>query len=100
MMRFGSVADYEIYLARLAAFPEYVEQHVALMRSGLESGMTMPRVVLEGYEVTIESHVVEDPKRSVFYPAPLGVLERLIRDFIRERRAAPVTPDQGKIPGR
>ncbi len=67
MMRFEGVADYENYLARLAAFPEYVAQHVALMRSGLERGMTLPKIVLEGYEVTIESHVVEDPKESVFY---------------------------------
>ncbi len=66
-MRFENVADYENYLARLAAFPEYVAQHVALMRSGLERGMTLPRIVLEGYEVTIESHVARDPKESVFY---------------------------------
>ncbi len=66
-MRFDNSADYENYLARLAAFPEVVAQHVMLMRSGLRRGMTLPKIVLEGYEVTIESHVVSDPKKSVFY---------------------------------
>ncbi len=65
--RFESVADYESYIARLAAFPEYVAQHVALMRLGLTRGFTMPRIVLEGYEVTIESHVVGEAEESVFY---------------------------------
>ncbi len=66
-MPFASVTDYENYLARLAAFPEYVAQHIALMRLGLGRGMTLPKIVLEGYEVTIESHVVDDPRKSVFY---------------------------------
>ncbi len=66
-MRLNSGADYDAYLARLRSFPEYVAQHVELMRSGLRRGMTLPRVVLEGYEVTIESHIVDDPHRSVFY---------------------------------
>ncbi len=66
-MPFNDVRDYENYLARLAAYPEYVAQHVALMRRGLSRGMTLPRVVLEGYEVTIESHIVDKPEDSVFY---------------------------------
>ena len=65
--RLKSVTDYESYLARLAAFPEYVAQHVELMRMGLKRGMTLPAIVLDGYEVTIESHIVEEPKDSVFY---------------------------------
>ncbi len=59
--------DYENYIARLEAFPTYVEQHIEHLRAGLERGMTLSRVVLEGYEVTIESHVVDDPSTSLFY---------------------------------
>ena len=59
--------DYSNYIARLEAFPEYVDQHIELMRSGLERGMTLPRIVLEGYEVTIASHVVDEASQSVFY---------------------------------
>jgi uncharacterized protein (DUF885 family) len=63
----ATVQDYENYIKRLQAFPQYMQQHIALMREGLEIGMTLPKVVLEGYEVTIASHVVDDPARSVFY---------------------------------
>lgn len=80
-----TVADYENYIARLEAFPEYVSQHVALMRAGLARGMTLARVVLEGYEVTIESHVVDDLGESIFHrpfvefpdSVPEGERERL-----------------------
>lgn len=64
----ATTRDYENYLARLRAWPKYVRQQIANMREGLERGFTLPRVVLEGYEVTIASHVVSDPEKSVFYP--------------------------------
>ena len=58
---------YEHYIARLRAFPNYARQHISLMREGVERGFTMPRVTLEGYEVTIATHVVDDASKSVFY---------------------------------
>ncbi len=78
-MPFATAADYEAYIGRLRAFPQYVAQHIALMRAGLERGFTLPRVVLDGYEVTIESHIVDDPGASVFHRPfddfPTGVPE-------------------------
>jgi uncharacterized protein (DUF885 family) len=63
----ASVQDYENYIARLRAYPVYVDQHIAIMQEGLAIGMTLPKVVLEGYEVTISAHIVKDPATSVFY---------------------------------
>ena len=60
-MTLSSPGDYRNYLARLRAFPAYVAQQVANMREGLRTGFTLPRVVLEGYDVTIRTHVVDDP---------------------------------------
>ena len=78
-MPFVDADDYQAYVGRLRAFPEYVAQNIANMRAGLERGFTMPQVVLEGYEVTIESHVVDEVERSVFYRPfgsfPVGVPE-------------------------
>lgn len=69
--------DYENYLSRLRAFPRFFGEQIANMRIGLERGMTVPRVVLQGYEGTISSHVVEDPTESVFWEPfeefPVGV---------------------------
>jgi uncharacterized protein (DUF885 family) len=64
---FLTVKDYDSYLARLAAWPAYVEQNIALLRDGLKTGFTMPRVVLRGYDQTIRAHVVDDPLKSVFF---------------------------------
>jgi uncharacterized protein (DUF885 family) len=83
-----TVKDYENYLARLAAWPRYVTQQIALMRLGLARGMTVPRAVLDGYEGTISAHVLDDPTKSVFWPPferfPVGVpppeRERLVRE--------------------
>jgi uncharacterized protein (DUF885 family) len=75
----ANVRDYENYIARLRAWPEYVRQHIALMREGLRTGFTLPRVVLEGYDLTVRTHVVDAPERSVFWPPfaafPPGVPE-------------------------
>jgi uncharacterized protein (DUF885 family) len=99
-MPVGSVDDYENYIARLLAFPEYVNQHIALMREGLETGMSLPRVVLDGYDVTIESHVVDHPEDSVFYApfasfppsVPQGEHERL-------RQSGREAVQNGVVPG-
>ncbi|HJZ12678.1 MAG TPA: DUF885 domain-containing protein, partial [Acidobacteriota bacterium] len=66
-----TVKDYQNYIARLRAFRQYVNQNIGLMREGIRIGMTLPRVVLDGFEVTVSSHIVEDPAKSIFY-APLS----------------------------
>jgi uncharacterized protein (DUF885 family) len=80
-----TVRDHDNYLARLEAWPRYVRQHIELLREAVARGLTQPRVVLDGIEVTIASHVVDEPDRSVFYrpfasfPAsvPAGARDRL-----------------------
>ena len=64
---FETTRDYESYISRLHAFPEYARQNVELLRDGLRAGWTVPRVVLTGYEKTIEAHAVADPARSRFF---------------------------------
>jgi uncharacterized protein (DUF885 family) len=81
----ATVKDYESYTARLRAFPHYVDQNIELMRAGIASGMTLPRAVLDGIEVTMQAHIVDDPAKSVFWPpfatfpstVPAGEQERL-----------------------
>ncbi len=78
----SSVEDYENYIARLRAFPLYVDQHIELMRRGLEIGFTQPQVILQGYETSILAHIADDASQSVFYepfekfPATLAESER------------------------
>ncbi|MBL0739731.1 DUF885 domain-containing protein [Chryseolinea lacunae] len=64
---FFTEKDYLNYIERLKAFPAYVDQNVHWMKMGLADGFTMPKVVLNGYEVTINSHIVADAEQSVFF---------------------------------
>ncbi len=63
----NTVEDYENYIARLKGFKKYAEQHIELMEIGIREGFTLPRVVLEDYQVAIEPHIVEDPSESLLY---------------------------------
>jgi uncharacterized protein (DUF885 family) len=86
-MPLDTVVGYENYLARLRAFPTYFEQQIANMREGLARGMTVPRAVLEGYDVTIESHVVEEPRESLFF-APFADFPTTLDPADRQRLRA------------
>ena len=66
-MPFDTVQDYENYIARLHAFPEYMRQNISLLKQGLQTGMSLPAVTLQGLEASISSNIVEDPQKSVFY---------------------------------
>lgn len=37
------------YLNKLNAIPVYVDQHLALLREGIEKGITQPKVIFKGY---------------------------------------------------
>jgi uncharacterized protein (DUF885 family) len=62
-----TVKDFENYIARLRAFPRWMDQNIEVMREGLRRGMTPPRVTLEGVETTIEVHLVDDPAQSALF---------------------------------
>jgi uncharacterized protein (DUF885 family) len=66
-MPFDSVEDYENYIARLNAFPQYVQDHVDLMRASLRCGFIPPRVILEGVDEAMRAQLVPDPVDSVLY---------------------------------
>jgi len=63
----NTIRDYENYIARLKEFSRYANENIFWMRQGITDGFTMPRVVLDGYETTIRSHLVEDIDESVFF---------------------------------
>lgn len=64
-----TVQDYENYCARLEAFRAYAGQYIEVMREGVKQGYVLPRIVLEGWEPAVETHVVDDPAQSRLYAA-------------------------------
>jgi uncharacterized protein (DUF885 family) len=59
--------DFDHFLARIDAYPKLVEQNIALLRKGLERGITPPRVTLEKLGEIIGNEIVDDPTKSPVY---------------------------------
>ncbi|MEN0111400.1 MAG: DUF885 domain-containing protein, partial [Planctomycetota bacterium] len=83
----ATVEDYEDYLARLRAFPAYAEGNLDLMREGVRRGWTVPAVILEGWEKSVDTHTVDDPETSVFFK-PFAEFPDAVPPAERERLVA------------
>ena len=81
-----SVVDYENYISRLGQFRRYTQDHIQLMRSGIEHQLVLPAVVLEGYQAMLKPHIVDDPTTSLLY-APFEKFPERIGDDDRARLA-------------
>jgi uncharacterized protein (DUF885 family) len=102
----------DAFLSRLHAYPAYMEANTQILRDGLASGLTAPRIVAERtiaqierlLEVPIESAVipsmvkvaseadrerVRDVVRDHVYPADQGFLEALKGDYLAATREDP-----------
>jgi uncharacterized protein (DUF885 family) len=66
-LRFETLKDYDDWLARLRALPEYIEQTTALMRAGIGQGILLPQIVLQRIPSQIDHQIVDDPKASPFF---------------------------------
>jgi uncharacterized protein (DUF885 family) len=62
-----NVKDYENFLARMRAYPARVDETIALMRRGLELGITPPREIVGTVAELIGNQIFDDPKDSPVY---------------------------------
>lgn len=79
-----SVDDYENYISRLSQFLRYTRDHIELMRAGIEQGLVLPAVVLEGYQAMLKPHIVDDVTTSLLY-APFEEFPDRIGEEARAR---------------
>jgi uncharacterized protein (DUF885 family) len=70
---FASLEDYRNYLGRLDQLSTVMDQYIALMRRGLERGITQPRVILDGRDEPIRNQIVSTARQSPFF-APFNEL--------------------------
>ena len=80
----NNVKDYEDYIARLKGFESYARQHIDLMRTGIQRGYVVPRVVLTGIEQSMQAHIVDDPNDSLLFK-PFKKFPKIIDHADRER---------------
>jgi uncharacterized protein (DUF885 family) len=81
-----NVKDYENYIARLAAFDQYVGDHVELMREGIKQGYTLPSVVLKDIDEVLAPQIVDQPAQSVLFE-PFNSLPKTFSDSDKLRLA-------------
>ena len=107
-----TAARLEAFIARLHAYPAFMAANIEILRDGLGSGLTAPRIVAERtiaqiermLEVPIESAIVpsmvrvaseadreriRDIVRDVVYPADLAFLDTLRGDYLAGTREDP-----------
>src|SRR3989442_16017192 len=68
--RLVSRQDYENFIARIRAFPRFVEDHIDVMRAGLREGQVHPRIALVGVGGQVRAQIVDDPEKSPLF-APM-----------------------------
>ncbi|HEV2175871.1 MAG TPA: DUF885 domain-containing protein [Terriglobia bacterium] len=66
-LRFETVKDYEDWIARCRAFPDLMDQTIALMREGIRERMLLPKVIMQRIPAQISKQVTSDPTESSFY---------------------------------
>ena len=64
---FETVKDYEDWIARLDAFPAFMEQTLALMREGKAKKIIWSKQVLTRVPAQIDKQIVDAPEKNSFY---------------------------------
>jgi uncharacterized protein (DUF885 family) len=64
---FKTAQDYRDYLTRLSALPRYFSQQMAWMDKGIAEGITQPKIVLAGFEESINAFIKKDVTKSTYY---------------------------------
>jgi len=103
-LRFETAQDYTDWIARLRAFPRYLDQNVELMRRGIERNVLLPKVIMRRIAAQAERLATEPAEKSGFYkpftkipPAiPAADRERLSREGL-EAVATSVQPSYGRL---
>ena len=83
-MSFSTVKDYEDWIARLRAFPGYMDQTIALMREGIRRNIVHAKIVMQRVPAQIERQIVDDPQQSLFYK-PLKNVDPSVSAAERQR---------------
>ncbi len=66
-LRFTTLKDYDDWLARLRAFPTFMDQTITLMRQGIRERVLLPRIIMQRIPGQIEKQIVADAEKSGFY---------------------------------
>jgi uncharacterized protein (DUF885 family) len=66
LLNFREERDYQDWLARLRAFPVYMDQTIALMREGMRRKLVQPKIVMQRVPGQIERQLQSNPFAAPF----------------------------------
>src|SRR5688500_16827293 len=66
-LRFQTTKDFEDWLARLDAFPAYIDQNIALMREGIKVNVLLPKIIAQRVRPQIEQIATQSAEESGYY---------------------------------
>ena len=84
---FADARDYDRFLKRVRQFPRWVEGAIALMREGMERGITVPRPAMAKVVPQLRELVTAKVEQSIFW-APIDNMPKGVSERDRERLAA------------
>ena len=64
---FHTVKDYENWLHRIGEFPGWVDQAISNMRTGIRTGVVLPRNIVQLTLPQWQALAEDDPQKSIFY---------------------------------
>ena len=66
ILSFESLEDYEDWLARLRAFPAYMDATIGLLREGIGLRLVQPKLIVERIQGQVDRQIVSDPLASAY----------------------------------
>jgi uncharacterized protein (DUF885 family) len=81
---FATAKDYDRFLKRMREFPRWADGAIALMRSGMANGITVPRVAMAKVAPQLREIGAADLKDNIFW-APVTAMPKEISASDRQR---------------
>jgi uncharacterized protein (DUF885 family) len=96
-LRFSEEKDYRDWVARLRAFPAYVDGTIALMREGTVARVMQPRLIVDRVIGQLDKQLTDDPTKSPYYepfrtPSANGAASAALAPEAQQAIRSDVTP--------
>jgi uncharacterized protein (DUF885 family) len=66
-LRFETVKDYDDWLGRLAGFPAYMDQNIALLRESMKTNVLLPKIIVQRVREQVAGLIAQPAEKSGYY---------------------------------